>query len=146
MIIPPIALAIYSLLPKPCCNQFWFWKHRLIYKQESTHIMLLHLFRVSRETAWTRVWLTERRGSERGRWRVGGVYCTSWRQQTHRQTSYLAVQWVSTTALSLSLHANHISSCFSRLTWMITLVTYTPRASLHAECRQTKKIKSIIIN
>lgn len=122
-VIPSLARAIYPVIPKCCCNQFW--KAWLIYKQESTHIMLLHLFGAQREIEMN-LRLADR---ETGLWAVGAVretYCTSRRQPT--------VRWVSSTT-ARSLHAKHISSWFSRELARNTTTMASPGTYKHDEKR-----------
>lgn len=107
MILKSLAWAIHPVILNPCCNQFW--KHRFIYKTgEYTHYAAPPLQSSQRNSVNSCLADGETRLRVRGEDRVGGSYCTSWRQPTHRQTSYLAVQWVSSTVTALSAWQPHI--------------------------------------
>lgn len=119
---------IISLGNIPCDSQtYQFWKHWFIYKQESTHIMPLHLFGAPGGTVWTRVWLKERQVSEQGG-ALGERYTVHHGDSQHTDRPH-TWQCSESAAPQLSQHANHISSWFSRLaarntTGMTPLLTY----------------------
>lgn len=138
MVIPPLARVIYPVIPKPFCNQFW--KHWFICKQESMHIMLLHLFRAPRGTEWTHIWLTARQGSEHGGgWRGWGGCTLHHGDSQHTDGPHTWQCNESAAPPQVSLRAKHISSWFSRLTGKTPLPS-TPRTNLDAACNKQRKI------
>lgn len=123
-IIPSLACAIYPVILTLLHNQLW--KHWFINKQESTHWhdVTPPLWSPPEKTVWTLVWLTERQGAEHG----GGGHTVHHRASQHTDRPH-TWQCSQSATPHLSLHANNISSWFSRLparnmTTMTSLATY----------------------
>lgn len=93
--------------------------------------MLLHLLGASRGTEWFLVWLKERRG---------GLLCIMETGNTQRQTSYLAVQWVSSMTLCMLTTWPADSHHCPRATWLKWLFKWLLSTSQNQQTMQNTLI------